>query len=130
MTPSSQQRAPVIPATATGTAGTLATVTTPPASTGDMALATVPEPAYQGLPAKFALPQGTARSVFTREMLETQTPRVARVWMVSRTVLGWLQGLLVLAAVSGLAAGAREIRAGWRSLWAGLQRSRLEPVPE
>jgi hypothetical protein len=76
-----------------------------------------PAPAYQGLPAKFALPEGVHRSVFSREMLETQTPRVARVWMVSRTALGWMQALLVLAAVAGVVVARRELAEGWRARW-------------
>jgi hypothetical protein len=75
-------------------------------------------PQYQGLPAKFVLPDGVHRTVFSREMLETTAPRVARVWMVSRTALGWLQGLAVLAALGLLGAARRELREGWRARWA------------
>lgn len=112
-----------------GTHGRTVPSTVPPAAQRE-GMADAPAPAYQGLPARFALPEGVARSVFTREMLETRTPRSARVWMVSRTALGWLQGLLVLAAAGGLAVAARPLRAGWLGLWADLQRSRLEAVQE
>jgi hypothetical protein len=77
-----------------------------------------PGPAYQGLPAKFTLPEGVHRTVFSREMLDTQTPRAARVWMVSRTALGWLQALLVLGALAAVAWARRELLAGWRARWA------------
>ncbi|HEX6737962.1 MAG TPA: hypothetical protein VF310_06825 [Vicinamibacteria bacterium] len=77
-----------------------------------------PTSAYQGLPARFVLPEGVHRTVFSREMLETRTPRAAHVWMVSRTALGWLQGVVVLLAAAALAAARRELGEGWRARWA------------
>ena len=85
--------------------------------------------AYQGLPARFTLPDGVHRTVFSREMLETQTPRLARVWMVSRTALGWLQALLVVAALAGLASARRQLVEGWRACWLRARHPVLEGEP-
>jgi hypothetical protein len=69
---------------------------------------------YQGLPAKYEIPVGADRDEFSREMLDTQTPRFVRVWAVSHTLLGWLQTLLVLAGLAAIARERRAILAGWR----------------
>lgn len=73
---------------------------------------------YQGLPAKFDMPNGVHVSGFNREMLDTETLRFARVVMISQTLLGWLQALVVLGAL-GLLWGSRA------ALQAGVQ-ARLE----
>jgi hypothetical protein len=96
---------------------------------GDAAAGALADPAYQGLPAKFVLPQGVHQTLFAREMLETQTARAARVWMVSRTALGWLQALLVLAALAALAAAREVLAGGWRSRWEDARRPLAEGEP-
>jgi hypothetical protein len=69
---------------------------------------------YQGLPAKYEIPGGVERASFSREMLDTQKPRFVHVWAVSRTLLGWLQTLLVLAGAVAVFRERHDILAGWR----------------
>jgi hypothetical protein len=57
------------------------------------------EAQYQGLPAKLEMPPGVRATSFSRELLDTETPRAARVAMVSGTFLAWLQALVVVAAL-------------------------------
>jgi hypothetical protein len=78
-------------------------------------------PSYQGLPAKFTIPEGVRQTEFVRALLDTETPRVVRVVAISRTLLGWLQALLVLAALALLARTLPALRAAWRTRVAALR---------
>jgi hypothetical protein len=87
------------------------------------------EPAqYQGLPAKFEMPRGVHHTHFSRELLDTEKPRAARVVMVSQTLLGWLQALIVLVALLLVWRVRATLLAGWRSRLAAL-RPPPDPAP-
>ncbi len=75
-----------------------------------------PAEAYQGLPAKFQMPAGASRTYFRREMMATETPRSARVVMVSSTLLAWLQSLLVVVGLVAVWTVRREVIVGWAAL--------------
>ncbi len=71
--------------------------------------------AYQGLPAKFTLPEGVRQTEFVRALLDTEAPRVVRVVAISRNLLGWLQALVVLAALALLVRARSTLFSGWRA---------------
>lgn len=54
---------------------------------------------YQGLPAKFTLPEGQRRSTFSQELLRTDRPQTAFVLAVSSALLNWLGMLLAIVPV-------------------------------
>jgi hypothetical protein len=85
--------------------------------------------AYQGLPAKFDLPHGAHQTRFTRELLDTDTPRVARVVALSSTLLGWLQALVVLGALGLLWRCRTPILDGWRERVRRAQGPRAATTP-
>jgi hypothetical protein len=85
------------------------------------------EQSYQGLPARFDMPNGVRVTGFERELLETDTPRAAHVVMISQTLLGWLQGLVVLIALALVWRARGELGHGWK---ARREAARVPPTAE
>ena len=71
------------------------------------------------------MPNGVHVSGFSREMLDTETPRFARIVMISQTLLGWLQALVVLGTLGLLWRLRAALRAG---VEARQGRARPKPV--
>jgi hypothetical protein len=55
--------------------------------------------AYQGLPAKFMLPEGERHSSFSQELLRTDRPQTAFVLAISSALVNWLGVLLAIPPI-------------------------------
>lgn len=76
------------------------------------------EPTYQGLPAKFTLPNGTRESSFRQELLRADRPQRAVVFAVSAALVNWLGLLLALIPVALLWRERRRIITALRERFA------------
>lgn len=74
-------------------------------------------PAYQGLPAKIVMPQGSERSVLSRELLSAELHPV-RVLMVARPLVALGGDLLLALALILLALCLPTLRSSLRERWA------------
>src|SRR5215217_4861326 len=61
-----------------------------------------PPPVYQGLPAKFTLPNGMRESRFSQELLRTDRPQRATIFAVSAAMVNWLGVLIALVPMAML----------------------------
>lgn len=66
-------------------------------------------PAYQGLPAKFTLPNGDRSSYFAQELLRADRPQRALVIAVSFALMNWIGALLALLVLFLLWRDRREL---------------------
>ena len=82
---------------------------------------------YEGLPAKFTLPYGHARSYFGRELLATSPARPVYALMISRVAVDLLGVFLVSVALLFLLAQRRLLHLGFVDVWERLSK-RAEPA--
>ncbi|HEX9984159.1 MAG TPA: hypothetical protein VGF69_12905 [Thermoanaerobaculia bacterium] len=57
------------------------------------------QPSYQGLPAKFTLPNGERHTFFSQELLQAGKPQTARIVAVSLSLVNWIGAAIALAAI-------------------------------
>jgi hypothetical protein len=89
-----------------------ATPSSEPAPSGSGGLASV---SYQGLPAKFLLPNGQRSSSFSQELLRTDRPQTAFVLAISSALVNWLGVLLAIVPIALLWRDRERIAAAIRA---------------
>lgn len=75
------------------------TSTAPPEETGRANAAKPAPPTYQGLPAKFTLPDGERSSAFAQELLRTDRPQTATIVAISLLLVNWIGVVIALVAL-------------------------------
>lgn len=81
--------------------------------------------AYQGLPAKFELPDGVQTGSFSEQMLAPERPQTITLILISMTILTWLSAALTIIALWLLWRERAAIKAGLR---ARMAEAKPEPV--
>jgi len=76
---------------------------------GNVAVPEPAAPAYQGLPARFTLPNGERSSYFSQELLRTDRPQAARVLAISLLLTNWIGVAIAVLALAILWTSRREL---------------------